>query len=359
MNRQQVDGDKNTILLTGGCGYIGSHTAVTLMAEGYDVVIVDDLSNSHASVLDAIEQISGRRPAFYQVDCADQKALDGVFEKHSRELRGAIHFAAYKAVGESVEYPLRYYDNNINSLLSLVRCMMRHGVRDLVFSSSCTVYGQPSIEHLPITESAPRMDATSPYGNTKRINEDIITDTVRSGLPLDAVILRYFNPIGAHPSALIGEEPNGTPQNLVPYLTQTVAGLRKELTVFGNDYNTPDGTCIRDYIDVMDLAAAHVAALRRLDRGSADESPAYHIYNVGVGRGVSVLELIKGFEEATGLPVPHRIGPRRSGDIEQIWADPTYGEQELQWRAQIPLAESLRRAWQWQLHCLQRDGIKA
>jgi len=203
------------------------------------------------------------------------------------------------------------------------------------------------------------MDATSPYGNTKRINEDIITDTVRSGLPLDAVILRYFNPIGAHPSALIGEEPNGTPQNLVPYLTQTVAGLRKELTVFGDDYNTPDGTCIRDYIDVMDLAAAHVAALRRLDRGSADESPAYYIYNVGVGRGVSVLELIKGFEEATGLPVPHRIGPRRSGDIEQIWADPTYGEQELQWRAQIPLAESLRRAWQWQLHCLRRDGIKA
>ena len=226
--------------------------------------------------------------------------------------------------------------------------MERYSVQHLVFSSSCTVYGQPTAEHLPITESAPRQDATSPYGNTKRINEDIIIDSVRSGMPLQAVILRYFHPIGAHPSALIGEEPVGTPQNLIPFLTQTVAGLRKELVVFGNDYNTPDGTCIRDYIDVMDLAQAHLAALRRLHRSDIQTDPAHYIYNVGMGRGLSVLELIQAFERATGCKVPYRMGDRRAGDIEQIWADTSYGEQELQWHAEIPIEESLRRAWHWQ-----------
>lgn len=347
---------QKSILLTGGCGYIASHTAVVLQEAGYDVILVDNLSNSRREVVDAIAQITSIRPLFYEVDCTDETAMSEIFEHHKGEIEGVIHFAAHKAVGESVEQPLRYYDNNINSLITLLRCMERYGVQHLVFSSSCTVYGQPTAEHLPITESAPRQDATSPYGNTKRINEDIITDSVRSGMPLQAVILRYFNPIGAHPSALIGEEPVGTPQNLIPFLTQTVAGLRKEFVVFGNDYNTPDGTCIRDYIDVMDLAQAHLAALRRLHRNDVGAAtPAHYIYNVGMGRGLSVLELIQSFERATGRKVPYRMGDRRAGDIEQIWADTSYGEQELQWHAEIPIEESLRRAWHWQEALDKRD----
>ena len=356
MKDQMLENIKGSILLTGGCGYIASHTAVVLQEAGYGVILVDNLSNSRREVVDAITRITSIRPAFYEVDCTDTAALSDIFKRHEDEITGVIHFSAHKAVGESVAHPLHYYYNNINSLISVLRCMERYGVKHLVFSSSCTVYGQPTVEHLPISESEPRQGTTSPYGNTKRINEDIILDTVHSGTPLQAVILRYFNPIGAHPSALIGEEPIGTPQNIIPLLTQTVAGLRPELVIFGNDYNTPDGTCIRDYMDVMDLAQAHLAALERLRRSDVGADPTYYTYNVGMGHGVSVLELIQAFERATGLLVPYRIGERRSGDIEQIWADTRYGEKELQWHAQTPLEESLRRAWHWQETLNKRQG---
>lgn len=342
---------KQTILVTGGTGFIGSHTTVELIEAGYDVVIIDNLSNSKIEVLDGIEKITGVRPAFEQVDLRDKAATEAVFQKYPA-IAGIIHFAASKAVGESVQLPLLYYRNNVVSLINLLELMPAYGVKGIIFSSSCTVYGQPNPENLPVTEDAPHQKATSPYGNTKEINEQIIYDYIHSGAAVKSIVLRYFNPIGAHPSALIGELPNGVPNNLIPYVTQTAMGIREQLTIFGNDYDTPDGTCIRDYIDIVDLARAHVAALHRLieERGAAP----YEVFNVGTGRGVSVLELVRGFERANGLKLNYRFAPRRAGDITAIWADPTLANTLLGWRAERPLEETLRTAWQWQLHLGQR-----
>ena len=304
---------KDKILVTGGTGYIGSHTTVELQKAGYDVVIIDNLSNSNIEVLDGIEAITGIRPVFVKGDCTDIETLRKLF-KENPGIKGIINFAASKAVGESVHKPILYYRNNLGTLLNLLECMPEYGVKGIVFSSSCTVYGEP--DKNPIDETAPIKPATSPYGNTKQISEEIITDVIHSGAPIKSIILRYFNPIGAHESALIGELPVGVPQNLVPYLTQAAAGIRKELTVFGDDYNTPDGSCIRDYIDVVDLAKAHVTAMKRmLDNPDTD---AIEIFNLGTGRGLSVLELINNFERATGVKVPYHIGARRAGDIEKI-----------------------------------------
>lgn len=331
------------ILVTGGTGYIGSHTVVELQQAGYQVVIVDNLSNSEKSVLDGIVAITNIRPTFYEVDCNDMESMRNIFEQE-KDIDGVIHFAASKAVGESVEKPLMYYRNNIVSLLNILELMKEFGSKGLVFSSSCTVYGQP--EELPVTERAPILPAVSPYGNTKQINEEIIRDTIHSGVPFKAILLRYFNPIGAHPTAEIGELPLGVPQNLIPYLTQTAAGIRKELTVFGDDYDTPDGSCIRDYIHVVDLAKAHVVALDRMLEDKSEED--VEVFNIGTGRGSSVLELIHTFEKATGVAVPHKIGARREGDIEQVWADPTHANEVLGWKATSTLEETLKSAWKWQ-----------
>lgn len=331
------------ILVTGGTGYIGSHTTVELQQAGYEVIIIDNLSNSNINVLDGIEHITGIRPEFIEGDVTDINTLKKLFEEHP-DIKGIINFAASKAVGESVEKPLLYYRNNLVSLLNLLECMPKYGVEGIVFSSSCTVYGEPDIN--PIDESAPIKPATSPYGNTKQISEEIITDVIRSGAPIKSILLRYFNPVGAHPSAEIGELPLGVPQNLIPYLTQTAAGIRKQLTVFGNDYNTPDGSCIRDFIDVVDLAKAHVIAMKRmLDNKDTDR---VEIFNLGTGRGLSVLELIESFERATGVKVPHVIGPRREGDIEKIWAEPRKANEVLGWKAETPIDDTMRNAWRWQ-----------
>jgi UDP-glucose 4-epimerase len=331
------------ILVTGGTGYIGSHTAVELQNAGYEVIIVDNLSNSSADFIDRIEKITGIRPDFIQADCTDKVVMKRIFTYYPG-INGIIHFAASKAVGESVEKPLMYYRNNIDSLLTLLELMPEYKIDGLVFSSSCTVYGQP--DDLPVSEKSPVKEAESPYGNTKQINEEIIRDTINAGAPFKSIVLRYFNPIGAHSSALIGELPNGTPQNLVPFLTQTVAGIRRELKVFGNNYNTPDGSCIRDYINVVDLAKAHVVAIKRLLDNPDCENLEY--YNLGTGRGVSVLELIRAFERATGLKVPHKITGRRAGDIEQIWADPKRANAVLGWKAVETLDDTLVSAWKWQ-----------
>jgi len=331
------------ILVTGGTGYIGSHTTVELQKAGYEVVIIDNLSNSDVRVIDGIERITGVRPSFFEVDCNDIAAVEGVLST-SKDVIGVIHFAASKAVGESVQRPLLYYRNNIVSLLNLLELMPKYNIAGIVFSSSCTVYGQP--DELPVTEQAPVKPALSPYGNTKQINEEIIRDVIYSGAPFKSIILRYFNPIGAHPSAEIGELPNGVPQNLVPFLTQTAAGIRDSLKVFGDDYDTPDGSCIRDYINVVDLAKAHVIALDRMLNGSS--SANIETFNLGTGRGVSVLELINSFEAATGGNVPHEITGRREGDIEKVWADPSYANNTLGWRAVETLEDTLMSAWNWQ-----------
>ena len=344
---------KHTILVTGGMGFIGSHAAVELIEAGYDVVIVDDLSNSNIKVLDGIRAITGVAPAFEQVDLKDKDATENVFKKYPN-IDGIIHFAASKAVGESVEKPLLYYRNNIISLVNLLELMPQYNVKGIIFSSSCTVYGQPLPENLPVTEEAPHQKATSPYGNTKEVNEQIIYDYIHSGAPLKSIILRYFNPIGAHPSALIGELPNGVPNNLIPFVTQTAMGIRKELTIFGNDYNTADGTCIRDYIYVVDLAKAHVAAMRRvLDQ---EDSPAIDYFNIGTGNGNSTLEIVNTFERATGVKVNWKFGPRREGDIEKIWGDCTKANKVLGWKAESPLDDVLASAWKWQQK-LREDGI--
>ncbi|MDE6333876.1 MAG: UDP-glucose 4-epimerase GalE [Muribaculaceae bacterium] len=343
--------EKTKILVTGGTGYIGSHTAVELINAGYDVVIIDNLSNSNREVLDGIEAITGVKPAFVEGDCADAGTMRKLFTDYPG-IKGIINFAASKAVGESVHKPLLYYRNNLNTLINLLELMPEFGVKGFVFSSSCTVYGEP--DKNPVTEHSPRKEATSPYGNTKRISEDIIRDTVRSGSPIGAIILRYFNPVGAHPSALIGELPNGVPQNLIPYLTQTAIGIRKELSVFGNDYPTPDGSCIRDFINVVDLAKAHVIAVERLVEDKTAE--AVEIFNLGTGDGVSVMELINTFEEATGVKVPYKITGRREGDIIQVWADPKRANTVLGWKACTSLADTMRSAWKWQLH-LREKGI--
>ena len=333
------------ILVTGGTGYIGSHTTVELMQQGYDVVIVDNLSNSNADVLDGIEAILGTRPPFEHVDCNDAIAMADVFTRYP-DIVGVIHFAASKAVGESVEQPLMYYRNNLMSLVTLLEQMKAHNVHNIVFSSSCTVYGQPTPEHLPVDETAPIQMALSPYGNTKQINEEIIRDEAHADKSLQATILRYFNPIGAHPSAMIGELPNGVPQNLLPFVTQTAIGLRKELKVFGNDYNTPDGSCIRDYIYVVDLAKAHVKAVERMLSGKASEQ--VEVFNLGTGRGLSVLEILNTFMQVTGVNVPYQIVGRREGDIEQVWAKPDKANTVLGWKADTPIEQVLLSAWKWE-----------
>ena len=343
---------KQTILVTGGTGFIGSHTSVELIEAGYDVVIVDNLSNSKLEVLDGIEQITGVRPAFEQIDLRDFDATEKVFKKYP-QIKGIIHFAASKAVGESVEKPLMYYRNNVISLVNLLELMPKYDVKGIIFSSSCTVYGQPKNEDLPVTEDAPHQKATSPYGNTKEINEQIIYDYIHSGAKIKSVILRYFNPIGAHSSALIGELPNGVPNNLIPFVTQTAIGIRKELTLFGNDYNTPDGTCVRDFIYVVDLAKAHVAAMTRvLDK----DTEAIEYFNIGTGHGNSTLEIVNTFEKATGVKLNWKFGPRREGDIEQIWGDCTRANNVLGWKAHTPLDKVLASAWKWQLK-LREDGV--
>lgn len=339
------------ILVTGGTGYIGSHTVVELQQAGYEVVIIDNLSNSNADVIEGITRITGKRPVFDKIDCTDLTALKVLFEKHAG-IEGIIHFAASKAVGESVQKPLMYYRNNIVSLLNLLELMPAYNVKGIVFSSSCTVYGEP--DHNPINEDAPIKPAASPYGNTKQINEEIIQDFVHSGAPIKSVILRYFNPIGAHPSAEIGELPLGVPQNLVPYITQAGIGIRRQLSVFGNDYDTPDGSCIRDFINVVDLAKAHVIAVERMLENKADEK--VEIFNLGTGTGLSVLELIRVFEEVSGKPLNYTIVGRREGDIEKIWADPAKANNVLGWKAQECIEDTMASAWKWQQR-LREKGV--
>jgi len=336
---------KELILVTGGTGYIGSHTAVELTGAGFDVVIIDNLANSTTDCLDGIEKITGVRPRFEQFDLCDKARLELFFRQNPR-LRAIIHFAAYKAVGESVEKPTMYYHNNLVSLINLLECMESFQVPSLVFSSSCTVYGQP--KKLPVTEDAPILPAESPYGNTKQISEEILRDGIRAMPGIRAISLRYFNPIGAHPSALIGELPMGIPNNLVPFVTQTAAGIRKELRIFGDDYNTPDGSAIRDYINVVDLAIAHVKAISRLVAGQNQSALEY--FNLGTGKGSSVLEVVNTFEQVTGVKVNHKIVGRRPGDIEQVWADTTKANEVLGWKAERSLGETLLSAWNWEKH---------
>ena len=333
------------ILVTGGTGYIGSHTVVELMQTGYDVVIVDNLSNSNQAVLDGITAIVGACPDFVEADCTDIAAMDELFA-HYGDIVGVIHFAASKAVNESVEQPLKYYRNNLMSLVVVLETMKKYGVYNIVFSSSCTVYGQPDAQYLPVDENAPIKKALSPYGNTKQVNEEIIRDEAHANSKLRATILRYFNPIGAHSSALIGELPNGVPQNLLPFVTQTAAGLRSELKIFGNDYDTPDGSCIRDYIYVVDLAKAHVKAVERML--SQDTTERVEVFNLGTGCGLSVLELIHTFMQVTGVNVPYQIVGRREGDIEQVWAKPDKANTVLGWKADTPIEDVLMSAWRWE-----------
>ena len=340
---------KGKILVTGGTGFIGSHTTVELQNAGYEVVIIDNLSNSNIDVLDGIEHITGVRPAFIEGDCTDMATLRKLFNAHPG-IKGIINFAASKAVGESVQKPILYYRNNLSILLNLLDLMPEYGVKGFVFSSSCTVYGEP--DKNPITEDAPVKKATSPYGATKQISEGIIADVIKSGSPIKAILLRYFNPIGAHPSAEIGELPNGVPQNLVPFLTQTAIGIRKELSIFGDDYNTPDGSCIRDFIYVVDLAKAHVKALDRMLEDKSDE--ALEVFNIGTGEGLSVLQLLNAFERSTGVKVPHKIVGRREGDIEQIWADPKKANEVLGWQAEANIDDVMRSAWLWQQRLRER-----
>ena len=334
---------RKKILVTGGTGYIGSHTTVELIEEGFEPIIVDNLYNSEAVVIDRIQKITGVKPHLEVFDLCDQEKLDRFIQKNN-DISAVIHFAAYKAVGESVNKPLEYYRNNLLSLINLLDVMKRHGIPSLVFSSSCTVYGQP--EKLPVTEDAPLQPATSPYGNTKQIGESIIRDTTVSDKNLKAISLRYFNPIGAHPSALIGELPRGIPENLVPFLTQTGYGIREELKVFGDDYNTPDGSCIRDYLHVVDLAKAHVIAIKRLIEGKNKTN--YEVFNLGTGKGVSVLEAIKSFERVSGIKLEYKIVGRRAGDIEKIWANPSYANKELGWKTLSSLDEAMKTAWDWE-----------
>lgn len=333
---------KNTVLVTGGAGFIGSHTTVELINAGFGVIIVDDLSNSDMAAVEGIRSITGVDVPFEKADCNSREQLEKIFKKYKFD--SVIHFAASKAVGESVEKPLMYYRNNVGSFVNILELMNEHGVSNMVFSSSATVYGQP--DTLPATEQTPRKPATSPYGNTKQICEDILRDSVAAYNGMKGIALRYFNPIGAHPSALIGELPKGVPNNLVPFITQTAAGIRKELSVFGDDYNTPDGSCLRDYIDVVDLAKAHVVAVRRMveDKGKAE----YEIFNIGTGVPVSVLELVNTFQKVNDVKVPYKIVGRRPGDVEAVWADTKLANTELGWKAERSLDETLAAAWSWE-----------
>lgn len=330
------------ILVTGGAGFIGSHAVVELHEAGFEPVILDNFYNSKPQVLDGLERITGKRFPFRQIDCNDKLAMDLLFAEEAFD--GVIHFAAYKAVGESVQLPLKYYQNNLGTLITLLDLCQKYNVKNFVFSSSCTVYGEP--DQLPVTEETPRKPAESPYGNTKSICEDILKDFVISKAPVKAISLRYFNPIGAHSSAEIGELPLGVPGNLVPYITQVAAGIREKLSIFGNDYNTPDGTCIRDYIHVVDLAKAHVKALQLLDQ--KNEASFYDVFNVGTGSGHSVLEVVKTFEAVNNISLNYSFEPRRNGDIEKIYAQSDKINSQLDWKAEKTLAEGLSDAWRWQ-----------
>jgi len=332
------------ILVTGGTGYIGSHTVVELQQKGHEVIIVDNFSNSNIKVLDNIQKITGKPPIFAEVDLRDKGSVIALFQAYPG-IDAVIHFAAFKAVGESVENPLRYYENNLFSLVNLLQSMKQNNVKNIVFSSSCTVYGQPEV--LPVTENAPVQEAFSPYGNTKQICEEILKDTVKTS-ELEVISLRYFNPVGAHESALIGELPLGIPNNLVPFMTQTAIGIRERLRVFGNDYNTPDGFCVRDYIHVVDLAKAHVIAIERL--ASKLQKSNFEVFNLGTGRGYSVIEVIKAFEKVTGEKLNYEVVDRRPGDVEQVYADTTFANQELGWIAEKSLEEMMATSWKWEQH---------
>ena len=331
------------VLVTGGTGYIGSHTVVELQMDGFEVIIVDNLSNSHEDVIENIASITGIKPAFEKMDLCDNMLTKTLFDKYP-DIKAVIHFAAHKSVGESVNKPLKYYRNNLLSTINLLEQMATHKVQYIAFSSSCTVYGQP--RELPVTEQSPLQEAESPYGNTKKIMEDIIRDEVRASQNIRAVSLRYFNPIGAHESALIGESPSDIPDNLVPYITQTAMGIRPFLRVFGNDYDTPDGTPVRDYIHVVDLAKAHVIALRRMLEGKSKAD--YEIFNLGTGKGSSVMEVIRSFEKVSGIDLKYKIVDRRPGDIEKVWADTSLANKELEWKAERGLDEMMLSAWNWE-----------
>jgi UDP-glucose 4-epimerase len=328
------------VLLTGGAGYIGSHTAVELINQGWDIVLIDDLSRSEIRMIEGIESITGKRVKFYQGNCADPAFLGGIFEREN--ITSVIHFAAYKAVNESVGNPLLYYQNNIGSMVTLLEQMKKFGVNEIIFSSSCTVYGQPDV--IPVDEYAPFKKAESPYGATKQMCERILEDATKANNLLKSISLRYFNPVGAHPSSLIGELPIGVPGNLVPFITQTAAGIRKKLTVFGNDYNTKDGSCVRDFIHVVDLAKAHVKALEKIDTMSSNNE----VFNLGTGVGATVLELVKKFIAVTGIQLNYEVGPRRVGDVEKIYGNPTKAEKLLGWKTLKSMEDSLLDAWNWE-----------
>ncbi|MDB4927379.1 UDP-glucose 4-epimerase GalE [Mucilaginibacter sp.] len=334
------------ILVTGGLGFIGSHTVVELVNAGYDPVIVDDLSNSDPKILNQLAKIIGYKPAFYKLDLCNEQGVKELVKKEP-DITGIIHFAAFKAVGESVQFPLKYYRNNFYSLLNILNAYYSKPV-NFVFSSSCTVYGQP--DSLPVTENAPVKSAESPYGNTKQIAEEMLKDMSAAGSNYKVIALRYFNPVGAHETALIGELPIGVPQNLVPFITQTAIGKREKITVFGNDYNTPDGSCIRDYIHVVDLAKAHVAALKLMETKGFT---GYDVFNIGTGKGSSVLEVIKAFEQTTGIKLAYTIGPRRDGDIEKVWGDVTKSKNVLKWQTELDLDAMMQSAWEWEKYIAQ------
>lgn len=338
-------------MVTGGTGYIGAHTVVELMNSGYEVIIVDNLSNSNIKILGQIEAITGMSPQFLELDLRNKTAVEGLAAAY-RDISGIIHFAASKSVSESVKEPLMYYENNISSLVYLLKAFSGRDI-NFVFSSSCTVYGEP--DELPVTETSPIKKAESPYGNTKQIGEEILRETASTGMGLKVIALRYFNPVGAHESALIGELPNGVPQNLVPFITQTAICKRDMLTVFGDRFNTPDGSCIRDFIHVVDLAKAHVAAIERMESGSM-KAP-FEVFNIGTGHGHSVMELLNTFEQVNGVKVNYRVGPPRDGDIVKIWGDVTKAENELHWKASLTLSDMLRSAWEWEKYISENSFL--
>jgi UDP-glucose 4-epimerase len=337
------------VLVSGGAGYIGSHVTVELIAAGYDVVVADNLSNCDMTCFEGVKKITGRDDIpFYQIDCCDYASVDALFTEH--KIDAVIHFAAFKAVGESVAEPIKYYRNNLVSFLNILEVAKNHGGCNVLFSSSATVYGEA--KDPPVTEQTPRLPATSPYGNTKQMCEDVLRDVVASTEDVKGIALRYFNPIGAHPSALIGELPRGVPNNLVPFITQTAIGKRECLSIFGKDYPTEDGTCLRDYIDIVDLAKAHVAAVSRMVDGRMKES--YEIFNVGTGRPVSVYELVTAFEKVNGVELNYKFADRRPGDVVAIWADTTLANEELGWKAERTIEETLASAWAWEKHLAEK-----